>query len=97
MELLAACEKLKGSLESPFDAAARIVFGVSFSHHIRRRKHRAQSCTNSSRHKQGHQAIALGLGVDMKLFDAAAAHGVGMRIEQFASEIGADKLLVSKS
>ena len=29
LELLAACEKLKGSLESPFEFAIRIIFGVS--------------------------------------------------------------------
>ena len=29
LELLAACEKLKSSLESPFEFATRIIFGVS--------------------------------------------------------------------
>lgn len=28
--LLAACEKLKGSLETPLEATVRVVFGVNF-------------------------------------------------------------------
>ncbi|THC97444.1 hypothetical protein EYZ11_003093 [Aspergillus tanneri] len=47
--LLQACDKLRKTLESPFEFTLRVIFA-------------------------GHQAMALRLGIDMKLFDAVAQH-----------------------
>ena len=48
---------------------------------------------------KAHQAMALRLGIEMKLFDTAAAitaHGGEIRVEQLASAIDADPLLIGE-
>ena len=48
---------------------------------------------------QPHEAVAVRLGIDMKLFDAAsvgASDGRKVRIEQLVSDTDADPLLISE-
>ncbi|RFU78912.1 sterigmatocystin 8-o-methyltransferase precursor [Trichoderma arundinaceum] len=72
-DLLAACEQLRTSYETPFETTLRIMFS-------------------------GHQAIAIRLGVDMKLFDAAAKQPQdNVTIKQLADDTGADPLLISRN
>ncbi|PYI09955.1 S-adenosyl-L-methionine-dependent methyltransferase [Aspergillus sclerotiicarbonarius CBS 121057] len=71
--LLQACDKLRTSLESPFEFTLRVIFA-------------------------GHQAMALRLGIDMKLFDAVAQHTKSgpVTVTQLADASQADPLLVSR-
>ena len=100
VELVAACEKLKATLESPFEVTSRILFGVS------RRALPSQSPCALTRNtderyiRQTHQAIALRLGIDLKIFDVAiatATTGTPVTVAELAIESKAEPQLISQS
>jgi hypothetical protein len=92
--LLAACDRLKSKLESPREAALRPSLTRSTDIHIN-----ICSYTDFLCFSQPHQAIALRLAIDMKLFDAAtgfSSDGNVIPLEDPSSKMDADPLLVSK-
>ena len=97
--LLAACDMLRASLESPVEATVRFVFAVSCP--TINPRFRNGDLINPSGYHQTHQSSALRLAIDMKIFDAiakltATTNVGGTSIEQLAAETGADQLLISK-
>ncbi|OCL05271.1 S-adenosyl-L-methionine-dependent methyltransferase [Glonium stellatum] len=71
MELIAACAKLQGVVETPTQLTWRVVLAP-------------------------HLAVALRLGIDMKLFDVITSDKREVTVDQLASRVDADPLLVRR-
>ncbi|GIC93716.1 uncharacterized protein Aud_010204 [Aspergillus udagawae] len=89
--LLQACDRLRKKLESPFEFTLRTIFAACFLSFFLR----GWNCC------KGYPAIALRLGIDMKLFDAVAQYtkssgGGTVTLSQLAEMSKADPLLVSR-
>lgn len=88
VELLAASQKLSYALENPFEASLRLLFAVQ-----ELSLHQCGLLISS----QPTFSTIIRLGVDMKLFDAIAfVDDSGISVEDLATKIGADPLLVCK-
>ena len=91
-KLLNACGKLQSSLEGPRDKLMKMIFSVSI--------HRVHISKWFLTKLQSLQPVALGLAVDMQIFDTAAALSAArkeIRAEDLALPKGADTLLVGES
>jgi hypothetical protein len=98
-ELIQSCQELKETLENPMEKTIRISLAVSTE--IRGRwieMYIVSSDADYISFQQPINSVALLLGVDMKLFDAACAtDGKPVSIDQLVSGVGADPALVGKS
>lgn len=86
--LIAACDKLKASVENPLAFVFRLMMGVFFALF-----YLINLCTNI---QQTHLHVAARIGVEMGSFNIMAGNPEGMDLEQLSFAVKADVTLVDE-